>query len=44
MCSVDHESHASLQWLALDKEAKKLSVETTANQVKDVFHICLFFL
>ena len=23
-----------MQWLALDKEAKKLSVETTANQVK----------
>jgi hypothetical protein len=23
-----------VQWLALDKEAKKLSVETTPNQVK----------
>ncbi|PWZ10362.1 hypothetical protein Zm00014a_014906 [Zea mays] len=29
-------------WLALDKEAKKLSVETTANQVKGVIHISCF--
>lgn len=44
MCSADHESHACLQWLALDKEAKKLSVETTANQVNDIIHICLFVI
>jgi len=33
-----------VQWLALDKEAKKLSVETTANQVKDIILICLLFI
>lgn len=33
-----------VQWLALDKEAKKLSVETTANQVKDFIHVCLLFI
>jgi hypothetical protein len=33
-----------LQWLALDKEAKKLLVETTANQVKDVIRVCFLFI
>lgn len=33
VCFVNNVNLFITQWLALDKEAKKLSVETTANQV-----------
>jgi hypothetical protein len=33
-----------VQWLALDEESKRLSVETTANQVKCIIHVWLLFI